>query len=152
MDRALDIDRAQTMETALSQADIVSLHCPHSPSTRHIIDATSLRAIKFGAVLINTARGELIDLEALYDALRSGHLAAVGLDVVEVEPPVDPLPRLLQAYREREGWLLGRLVVTPHSAFYSKESVEDMRYKSAITMRDVLFDCMMTNLVDGSDR
>ena len=99
-------------------------------------------------MLVNTARGELVDLEALYDALKDGNLTGAGLDVIQVEPPVEPLPRLLQAYRSNEPWVAGRVIITPHVAFYSKESVDDMRLKSATTMRDVLFDGLMTNHID----
>ena len=150
MDKALGIKRISTLENLLGQADVLSLHCTHNPQTHHIINQHTIKLLKHGAVLINTARGELVDLEAVYSALRSERLAGAGLDVVEVEPPVEPLPALLRAYRAREEWLMGRLIITPHVAFYCKESVEDMRRKSAETMRDVLFDGIPSNLIQLS--
>jgi C-terminal binding protein len=145
---ALGITRVRDMNQLYSRSDIISLHCSHNPSTHRLINKTSLSAIKPSAILINTARGELVDLSALENALRTNQLAAAGIDVIETEPPQEPLPGLIKAYREREGWLMGRLVITPHAAWYSPESLVDMRVKSAETMRDVLFDGMETNVID----
>ncbi len=64
-----------------------------------------------------------------------------------VEPPVAPVPRLLAAYRARAPWLLGRLVITPHSAFHTPQAWDDIRVKSAETMRDVLVDGLATNVI-----
>jgi glyoxylate reductase len=92
------------MEELLTQSDFVSLHLPLTPQTRHIIDVSALRAMKATAVLVNTARGPLIDERALAQALRSGHIAGAGLDVFEREPEV-------------AAELLGlhdRVVLTPH--------------------------------------
>ena len=87
-----------------------------------------------GAVVVNTARGPIADIDALHDLLKSGHLSAVGLDVVPVEPPVEPVPALLQAYRNREPWTEGRLIITPHSAFFTPEAWDEIRSKSAETI------------------
>ena len=67
-----------------------------------------------------------------------GHLAGVGLDVLPVEPPVEPIPELLRAYRAREPWCEGRLIITPHSAFFTPEAWDDTRLKAAETMRAAL--------------
>ncbi len=148
VDRALGIERVRSLPELLRQADTLSLHVPLTPRTRRLIGAAELALLPPGAVVINTARGPVLDIEALHDALRSGHVAGAGLDVLPVEPPVEPLPRLLSAYRGREPWLDGRLVVTPHSAFHTPEAWADIRRKSAETMRDVLVDGLRTNLVE----
>lgn len=77
--------RFTTLDTALPQADVVSLHCPLTPATRHLIDTARIAAMKPGAVLINTSRGGIVDTRALIAALKRRHLGAVGLDVYEEE-------------------------------------------------------------------
>ncbi len=80
----------------LENSDFVSLHAPGTPQTRHLIDAGALRRFRRGAVLLNTARGSLVDEAALADALTSGALAAAGLDVYEQEPKIHPALRQLE--------------------------------------------------------
>lgn len=82
-----------------------------------------------GSILVNTARGEIVDIDAVYNVLKSGQLAGAGLDVLPAEPVPegDLTPKLVTAYRNKEEWLAGRLVITPHSAFYSPESFDDIR-------------------------
>ena len=91
----------------LAEADVLSLHLPLTAETEHLIDAAAIQRMRRGAVLINTARGGLVDQPALTDALRTGHLAAAGLDVFATEPadPGDPL------------FQLPNVVVTPHIAW-----------------------------------
>lgn len=101
-----------------------------------------------GAVLVNTARGEILDLDGVERCLKENILAGAGLDVMPEEPiPEDNVHPLVQAYRKKEEWLEGRLVLTCHSAFYSAESFEDIRVKSAQTMRDVLIDGLKSNII-----
>jgi glyoxylate reductase len=95
-------ERAELSEL-LALSDFVSLHVPLGPGTRHLIDAGALARMKAGAILVNTSRGAIVDTAALIDALRSGRLAAAGLDVYEGEPDV---PRELRE--------LPNTVLTPH--------------------------------------
>src|SRR5205814_8139587 len=87
---------------------------------------------------VHAAGGPLVDVEALAGLVKRGHRAGVGLDVLPVEPPVEPLPELLRAYRAREPWCEGRLSITPHSAFFTPEAWDDSRRKAAETMRAAL--------------
>jgi phosphoglycerate dehydrogenase-like enzyme len=101
------------LESLLEQSDIVSLHVPATPETNGLISRSGLAMMKTGAILINTARGELVDEEALQDALRTGHLSAAGLDVFGQEP-VSPQNPLLS---------LENVVVTPHVAWLTNETL-----------------------------
>ena len=122
---ALGIERAATLEDLLRQTNTLSIHAPLTPETRGMLGREQLALLPQGAVVVNDARGPIIDLDALCEVLRSGHIAGAGLDVLPVEPPVEPIPELLRAYRAREEWLEGRLVITPHSAWLTPHSWED---------------------------
>lgn len=98
----------------LGTSDVVSLHCPLTTATRHLINADTLRLMRKDAVLINTARGALVDAGALLAALRTGRLGAAAIDVLPEEPPVSGNP-LLEAQ-------LPNLLVTPHIAWAARES------------------------------
>jgi glycerate dehydrogenase len=102
----------------LREADIVTLHCPLTPSTRHLINAQTLALMKPGAFLINTARGALIDEDALISALRRKEIAGAALDVITQEPPPADHPIILAAKE------LDNLIVTPHTAWSARESRE----------------------------
>jgi D-3-phosphoglycerate dehydrogenase len=112
----------------LAAADIVTLHLPASDATRGMVDAAFLTAMKPGAVLVNTARGTLLDEAALEAALRSGHLGGAGLDVLRVEPMVAPVPLLA----------LENLVVTPHVAASTAEGLQRMAWDAAGNVLDFL--------------
>ncbi|HET7599753.1 MAG TPA: D-glycerate dehydrogenase [Gemmatimonadales bacterium] len=87
---ALGAEQRATVEDVLAEADIVSLHCPATPETRHLMNAERLGRMKPSAYLINTARGDVVDEAALIQALGSGRIAGAGLDVFEREPQVSP--------------------------------------------------------------
>ena len=122
-----DIVAYDTLEAGLAAADIVSLHAMLTPESLGLIDVRRIAAMKPGALLINTARGGLVDLDALTEALRNGRIGAAALDVLPDEPPAHPLFRALS---EDADWLRGRLVVTPHAAFLSADAIAEMRRKA----------------------
>ena len=146
-DRALGIQRARSLDELLAQSDVLSIHCPLTRTTRGLIGERELRLLPRNAVVVNTARGPILDIDALERVLRDGHIAGAGLDVIPEEPPKDPIPSLLRAYRDREDWLMGRLVITPHIAFHSPEAWDDIRRKGVETMRDVLVEGRRTNVI-----
>ncbi|MEV7553456.1 D-glycerate dehydrogenase [Amycolatopsis sp. NPDC089917] len=114
-------------EELLANSDVVSLHCPLTPETRHLIDADALRSMKPGAFLINTTRGPVVHEAALADALEAGEIAGAGLDVFEAEPEVEP--RLL----EREN-----VVLTPHLGSATVETRTAMAVLAAENVASVL--------------
>jgi C-terminal binding protein len=143
----LGIERVATLEDLLRQTDTLSVHTPLTRETRGLLGLQELSLLPRGAVVVNTARGAIFDVDALATLLKSGHLAGVGLDVLPVEPPVDPVPELLRAYRAREDWTLGRLIITPHAAFFSPQAWDDIRTKSAETMRAALLGPRAQNVI-----
>jgi C-terminal binding protein len=126
-DKALGIERSYQLDGLLAQAQFLSLHCPLTAETRHILNARTLALLPRGAYVVNTARGPCIDQHALLGALDSGQVAYAGLDVVEREPLDD------DALRHHANVLL-----TPHSAFYSVEGDRELRRKGAEEARRVL--------------
>ncbi|WP_204218343.1 NAD(P)-dependent oxidoreductase [Desulfovibrio sp. An276] len=108
-------DRQVSLEELLKESDIVSLHCPLNDGTRNLINADALKLMKKTAYLINTARGPVVDGEALAKALEDGVIAGAALDVFDIEPPLPTDHVLLKA---------PNCIVTPHMAFASVESME----------------------------
>lgn len=146
VEQALGIERAASLPELLRRADVLTLHTPLTPGTRGLVGAAELALLPEGAVVVNTARGPVLDLDAVEAALASGRLAGAGIDVLPVEPP-EPVPSLLAAYRARAPWLEGRLVITPHSAYLTPEADRDIRVKSAETMRAALVEGRPRNVV-----
>jgi D-3-phosphoglycerate dehydrogenase len=123
-----DLDVAASLDELLTRADVVSLHVPLGPTTKGLIDARELDLMKPGSYLVNTARGAVVDSDALSAALRSGHLAGAALDVLPTEPPASDDP-LLHA---------PNLILTPHAAFDSVEAVQELQRKAATNVLDIL--------------
>lgn len=126
-----------SFEDLLSRSDIVSLHAPYLPGTRHLINRQNIGLIKRGAVLVNTSRGGLVETDALVEALDRKILSGAGLDVLEEEEYVLEEKRLLESAETEDHWrrlqtalknhvLLHRenVIYTPHMAFYSYEAVQ----------------------------
>jgi phosphoglycerate dehydrogenase-like enzyme len=110
-EKALGLRRCALPEL-LTESDFVSVHVNLYPETHHLLDAKAFALMKRGSIFINVSRGPVVDEEALVAALRSGHLGGAGLDVFEVEPPIQDNPL----------WSLPNVVVTPHVAGWSLES------------------------------
>ena len=125
---SIGIRRVHTLEELFGQSDVVSLHAPLSEGTEKLINFDVLSHSKPGLILINTARGPIIDLDGLYEAMKADKIQACGLDVLP-EEPANPDHPLIKAWAADEEWIDHRLLITPHSAFFTPESVYDMRYK-----------------------
>ena len=116
------------LDELLAQSDVVTLHCALSPSTQHILDAAALAKLRPGSIVINAARGGLVDEQALADALASGHLLAAGVDVFSSEPPAPDNPLIG----------LANVVHTPHLGASTEEAQRDVALQMAEQMIDVL--------------
>lgn len=126
--------RCATVRELLEQSDIVSLHCPLTPDNRGFIDADALAAMRPGSILLNTARGELIDETALVQALQSGPLAGAGLDTFASEPPAADHPF----------WALDNLVVSPHVGANTREA----RIRVGISVVDQIAAYLTTGAIE----
>ena len=148
---AVGVERVGSLEALLSVSDVVSLHAPLTAETRGMIDAAALKAMKCGAILINTARGAIVDTGALLAALAAGDIAGAGIDVLPQEPPRSDDPMALcYADLDRSG-VKDRLIVTPHAAWSSPESQTDARRLSAETAMLCLRQGRLRNLVNGAE-
>jgi phosphoglycerate dehydrogenase-like enzyme len=137
LEKALGVERAASLEDLLPQCHFVSLHCPLTEETRHLLDDRTLGLLSQGAYVINTARGPCVDTAALLRALASGRVAAAGLDVVEREPLDD------EGLRRHP-----RVLLTPHAAFYSAEGFVEMRTKGAQECRRLVTGEAVRNCVN----
>lgn len=128
-----------SFEEMLDRADIVSIHTPLTEETRDLFDADAFARMSENATLVNTARGGIVDTDALAEALQSGEIGAAGLDVLPEEPPEDtPLKDCENA------------VLTPHTAFYSEESIDVLRRSATESVFDVLAGDEIDNVVNPS--
>jgi D-3-phosphoglycerate dehydrogenase/C-terminal binding protein len=153
-DKALGVRRAERIEDLFAQAYVLSLHCPLTEQTRHLVNARTLALLPRGAILVNTSRGEVVDAGAIPAALASGQLAGAGIDVLATEPPRGDEP-ILAAWRDPAHPAHHRLILNPHSAFYSEQGLMDMRTKGAEAVRRALLGEPIRNVVNGvggSDR
>ncbi len=124
LERMLGARYVGNVDTLMAEADILTLHCPLTEETRHLVDARRIALMKPGSSIVNTARGELIDQEALIAALESGHLAGAGLDVYPDEPNVDP--RLIAH---------PNVMTLPHIGSATAEGREDSGHKVIANIR-----------------
>lgn len=112
--RWYNISRVENFDDVLRQADILSIHTKLTPETRHLINANNIKLLKKGAVIVNCARGEILELPALVEALKSNHLLAYAADVLDQEPPPPDHPLLG----------LPNVIITPHIGSRTHESVQ----------------------------
>lgn len=146
-DKAVGIRRVEQLDDLLAQSQVLSLHCPLTEETRHLIDAAALAKMPSGAYLINTARGDVVDTAAIPAAIENGQLAGAGIDVLLHEPPADDEP-LVAAWRNPEHPAHHRVLLNPHSAFYSEEGLMDMRVKGSEACRKAITGQPIPNVIN----
>jgi phosphoglycerate dehydrogenase-like enzyme len=134
-EKAIGYIRSHSLQQLLTESDIVTVHCPLTNETQGMIDDDFIASMKKRAALVNTGRGQVIaDFDCIEKHLRSGHLSAAAFDVLPLEPPPFDIP-LIRAWKENEDWLVGRLIINPHTSYYSEDALYEMRYKAAETAR-----------------
>ncbi len=146
-DKAVGIRRAESLQRLMRETFILSLHCPLTKETRQMINAETLASMPDGSYLVNTARGDVIDLEALPPAIEAGKLAGVAIDVLPDEPPQRDNP-LMAAWRDKHHPAFERMIINPHAAFYSEEGLVDMRRKGAEACRRALTGETLRNVIN----
>jgi D-3-phosphoglycerate dehydrogenase/C-terminal binding protein len=146
-DKAIGVRRVESLDELLAQAHVLSLHCPLTDENRHMINAAALGRMRDGTFLINTARGGLVDAAAVRAAIESGRLAAAGIDVLEHEPPPADDP-LVAAWRDPAHPAHHRVLLNPHSAFYSEEGLMDMRLRGSEACRRAICGQPVRNVVN----
>jgi glyoxylate reductase len=127
IEQALSATYWESLDQMLVRMDIVSVNCPHTPATYHLLSARRLKLMKHDAYIVNTARGEIIDENTLARMIEAGEIAGAGLDVFEQEPAVNP--RLVRLART------GKVVLLPHMGSATMESRLDMGNKVIISIR-----------------
>ena len=140
-------ERVTSLAKLMEISDIVSVHTPLNDETRGFVGAAAFAAAKPGLILVNTARGPIVDLDALAEALRSGRVAGAGLDVLPKEP-ADTAHPLVKALVAGEDWVRGRLILTPHAAFYSPSAIQDMQRKAVEVILAYVDEGRLTNCVN----
>jgi C-terminal binding protein len=146
-DKAIGVRRIENVEDLFRQSFVVSVHCPLTDQSRHIVNADTLALMPDGSYLVNTARGATVDATAIPAAIRRGKLAGAAIDVLPFEPPPDDHP-LLTAWRDPNDPCHDRVILNPHSAFYSEEGLRDMRVKGAQACRRALLGEPLRNVVN----
>ena len=146
-DKAVGVTRVESLKELMSESFVVSCHCPLTEQSRHMINAESISWMPRGSYLVNTARGEVVDTDAIPNAIATGQLAGAAIDVLAIEPPHDDNP-LLVAWRDPNHPAYERLIVNPHAAFYCEEGLEDMRRKGAEACRRALTGQALRNVIN----
>ena len=147
-DQSVGFERRETLEALLGEADVVSVHTPLTSETDCIINTKAISYMKKDSILITTARGRVVDVDAVTEALKSNLIGGAGLDVLPKEPP-DPEDPLFSALRRGDEWTVGRVVVTSHVAWFSPDGAHDCRKKAAQTVINYLADGILKNCVNS---
>jgi glyoxylate reductase len=127
IEEALDATYWESLDQMLARMDIVSVNCPHTPATYHLLSARRLKALRPDSYIVNTSRGEVIDENALARLIEAGDIAGAGLDVFEHEPAVNP--KLVKLAK------LGKVVLLPHMGSATLEGRVDMGEKVIINIK-----------------
>ena len=148
-EKAIGVNRCYDLSEFLAQCDVISMHTPLTSETRSMVDENFIDNMKQDSILINSSRGEVVkDLDVIYKALKLEKLSAVALDVLPDEPPIDC--KLIRAWRGRDKELAHRIIINPHTSYYTQESYIEMRVKASENAKRIIDGVEPLNIiVDG---
>jgi C-terminal binding protein len=136
-DKALGFERVESLNEVARRANIVSFHTPLTDETFQMFNQEFVDMLENQIILLNAARGSIINIKVLEQAMRDGNVKAAGLDVLPEEPNTDS-QKLIADWERKEPWIKNRIILTPHVAFYSPEGYIEMRTKAALEAKRVL--------------
>ena len=146
-EKMLSSERSESLDCLLKISDIVSINTPLTDKTKSMVNANFLSKMKDGSALINTARGEIIsNLDIFIDPLKPGSICGLGLDVIPKEPPENC--EFIRAWKQREEWIAGRVIINPHTSYYTLDSYKEMRVKAAQNALRILKDEPPYNIIE----
>lgn len=146
-DKSYQIHRVETLEELFAASNYISVHTPLTEETRGMIGRELFAAADKPFTLVNTARGPIVNLDDVYEALKGGIIRFFAADVLESEPP-SLKHKLIQAFQENDEDICSRVLLTPHAAFYAQESQLEMRQKAAQVLSDLAKGLPLKNCVN----
>lgn len=147
-EKSLNVERDYSLHKLASNSDIISIHAPLTKETKLMINKRFFESCRNQSIFINTARGMIVNIDDLYEAMVSNKILFAGLDVLSSEPPDENHP-LIKSWIKDEDWIKGRIIITPHSAFFNQDSYKEMREKAALEALRVLNNELPLNRVNN---
>jgi len=146
-EKSLGVQRFETLEKLQEFSSIISLHTPLTEETLCMVDENFINHLNRNTIFINTARGKIVkDLDTLFFGLMNGKLIGIGLDVLPQEPPLKS-EKLIQAWKDKNNELYTKIIITPHTSYYSDLSWKEMRIKASDNVKRVLDGGKPKNLI-----
>ena len=140
--------RFDQLEDLLENSDIISFNAPSNKLTKKMINREFISKMKMGSSFVNTARGDVIEnIDEFYEPLKKGIINSIAFDVLPEEPPGES--KIIKAWRNRENWIDGRVIINPHTSYYSKESFIEMRTKAALNVKRIIDGKVPYNIINN---
>jgi|MDTB01.2.fsa_nt_gb lactate dehydrogenase-like 2-hydroxyacid dehydrogenase len=146
IEKSHNVKRSHDLDSFLSNLDALSIHTPLNKETNQLIDAKFINKLKKGCVIINTARGGIVNTNDIYKAIKRSHIDSFGTDVLETEPP-NKNNKLFHAWQNKESWIKDRVIITPHYAPFNKASFIELRSKSVLELKNFLINKTTLNKI-----
>ncbi len=149
-EKMLGVDRVDTLDELLKISDVVSINTPLTNETRGMVDADFISKMKYGSFLINTARGEILaNIDDFLEPIKSGKISGLALDVLPEEPPKNS--GLIASWKSREKWLDGKVIINPHTSYYTEDSYAEMRKKASENAKRIIEGKVPFNIISSKE-